>query len=153
MRRRLALSLAAALLTQVGCGHVMARAPESAPPAGSSNETVVEPSGSADRVAPPEVPPVERNGVRYLQAGDGRKVGQDQEHGVLVAIDIATGKQLWSLVVYPNRIQPGLEEDVQWIFFTSMSFDPDGRLRIVNEAGKTFLVDVGKRTVTAARGG
>jgi len=144
MRSRLALSLAAVLLTQAGCGgHVMANPPASAPP-----PEATQPAASADRVPPPEVPPVERDGVRYLQAEDGRKVGQDQEHGVLVAIDIASGRQLWSLVVYPNRPAPGLEEDAQWIFFTSMSFARDGRLRIVNEADKTFLVDVKRHTVS-----
>jgi hypothetical protein len=31
-----------------------------------------------------------------------------------------------------------------------MSAEPDGRLRIVNERSKTFLVDVKTRSVTAA---
>jgi len=31
-----------------------------------------------------------------------------------------------------------------------MAFDPDGRLRIVNEAGKAFLVDVKSHTATPA---
>jgi hypothetical protein len=30
-----------------------------------------------------------------------------------------------------------------------MSLEPDGRLRIVNESGDTFLVDVKSRSVTA----
>lgn len=51
--------------------------------------------------------------------------------------------------VYDNRRKPGLEGDVQDVFFSSMSVDADGRLRIVNERGDTFLVDVTTRTVTA----
>ena len=66
------------------------------------------------------------------------------------ASDAASGKQLWSLAVYPAEIDPKQEADVQWVFFKSMAFDAGGRLRIVNEAGKAFLVDVQRRTATSA---
>lgn len=108
-------------------------------------------SSDDDRLSPPEVPAVERDGVHYAQAPDGRDVGVDQIGGVLVAIEIASGKRLWTLAVYGNTVDPALEADAQWIFFTSMTFAPDGRLRIVNEADKTFLVDVKARTATPAR--
>jgi hypothetical protein len=73
---------------------------------------------SADRAPPPEVPPVERDGVRYEQAEDGRDVGVDQAGGVLVATEAGSGKRLWTLAVYGNPIDPKLEADVQWIYFT-----------------------------------
>jgi hypothetical protein len=57
---------------------------------------------------------------------------------------------LWTMKVYDNRRRPELEGDVQDVFFRSMSAEPDGRLRIVNERSKTFLVDVKTRSVTAA---
>jgi hypothetical protein len=104
---------------------------------------------SGDRLPPPEVSPIEQNGIRYWQAEDGNEVGHDQVGGVLVATDISSGEQLWTLAVYENPIDSKLETDVQWVFFTSMSFDPDGRLRIVNEAGKTFLVDIDAHSVVA----
>lgn len=105
---------------------------------------------SADRVAPPRVAPVEQGGVRYAQAEVGREVGADRADGVLVATDIASGRRLWTLSVYRTPRQPGLEEDVQWRFFASMAFDDDdGRLRVVNEAGEVFLVDVVRRVVDA----
>lgn len=107
-------------------------------------------NSSADRRAPREIPPLERNGVRYTQAQDGRDLGVEQVGGVLVATEASTDKPLWTLVVYANTIDPKLEADVQWVFFKSMAFDPDGRLRIVNEAGNTYLVDVEKRTSTPA---
>jgi hypothetical protein len=132
-----------------GCGHVSAAAPPADKPAA---DQAITPAGAADRLPPPEVLPVERDGVRYAQAEDGRKSGQTQEHGVLVALDAASGKRLWSLVVYPERPASGVEADRQWIFFKSMSFDADGRLRITNEADETFLVDVKLRTVTPQRG-
>lgn len=103
---------------------------------------------SDDRLPPPEVATVERDGVRYAQAENGRDVGLDQVGGVLVATDAASGKRLWSMAVYGNPVDPKLEDDVQWVYFTSMAFDPDGRLRITNEQGRTFLVDVKARKAT-----
>lgn len=107
-------------------------------------------TSSADRIGPPDVPPVHLGGVVYSQAEDGRDVGADQVGGVLVAADERTGEPLWVLPVYANPVDPALEADVQWVYFASMSVDADGRLRIVNEAGKTFLVDVRTRQVVAA---
>ena len=105
---------------------------------------------SADRIAPPDVPPIYHAGVVYSQADDGRDVGLDQVGGVLVASDEDSGKPLWTLAVYDNRTDPAQESDVQWVFFAAMTLDPDGRLRIVNEARQTFLVDVKTRQVAKA---
>lgn len=101
-----------------------------------------------DRRAPASIPAVEHDGIRYEQASDGRAVGAAQVGGVLVASDAATGARLWTLAVYCNPIDQDREADVQWVFFTSMVFADNGMLRISNEAGKSFLVDVKKRTVT-----
>lgn len=111
----------------------------------------ISPAGSADRLPPPVVPSVERDGVRYAQAEDGRVVGRSQVGGVLVASAADSGKRLWTLVVYGNSVNPEQEADAQWVFFKSMSFDPDGRLRIVNEADQTYFVDVHNQTVSPAR--
>lgn len=105
---------------------------------------------SADRQAPPDVPPLTRDGVTYAQADDGRALGHDQVGGVLEARDAATGGRLWTLAVYPNAIDPDFEEDVQWRFFRSMAWADDGRLRVVDEAGGQWLVDVRARTSTPA---
>jgi hypothetical protein len=107
-------------------------------------------SSSADRLPPAVIPPLERKGVRYTQAESGHDVGLNQVGGVLVASAADSGKRLWVLAVYPNPIDPGQEADAQWIFFKSMIFDPDGRLRIVNEAGKAYLVDVDTHKVSPA---
>jgi hypothetical protein len=110
----------------------------------------ISPAGQADRLPPPDVAPVVRDGVRYSQATDGRELGLSQVSGVLVATQVDSGKRLWTLTVYGNPIDPKQEADVQWVFFKSMAFDPDGRLRIVNEAGQAFLVDVQKQTASPA---
>lgn len=107
-------------------------------------------SGQADRIAPPVVPPVERDGIRYAQADDGRSLGFKQVGGVLVATDVKTGQRLWSLPVYTREIDPKLEADVQWVFFKSMAFAPSGELLIENESGEKFLVNVQQKTVSPA---
>ncbi len=98
---------------------------------------------SADRLGPPDVPPVYHDGVVYSQDEDG-------SGGMLIASDEDSGKPLWTLQVYDVKIDKALEADAQWVFFAAMTLDPDGRLRIVNEAGQTFLVDVKIRKVSAA---
>lgn len=125
----------------------------SAPVASASAALAIAPAGQADRLPFPDVPAVVRDGVRYAQAEDGHAVGADQVGGVLVASSVSDGQRLWTLVVYPNRADAayGQEADAQWVFFKSMAFDPDGRLRIVNEANQAFLVDVTRRTVAPAR--
>lgn len=125
-------------------------------PAGSvatnqATSQAISPAGNADRLPPPEVPPVERDGVRYAQAEDGRTVGYKQVSGVLVASAADSGKQLWTLAVYANKVDPKQEADVQWVYFKLMAFEPDGRLRIVNEADQAFFVDVRRQTVSPAR--
>ena len=100
-------------------------------------------TSSADRLGPPDVPPIYHGGVVYSQDDDG-------PGGVLVASDEDTGKPLWTLKVYDTPIDPALEADVQWVYFAAMTLDAYGRLRIVNEAGKTFLVDVRARKVAEA---
>lgn len=135
----------------VNAAPLQAAAPAPVVPASAVDVPAPPVRSSADRVAPAIVPPVVRDGVRYAQAEDGRSVGLDQVGGVLVASDVASRKRLWTLAVYGQTLDPKLEADVQWVFFKSMAFEPDGRLRIVNEAGKTFFVDVQARTVTPAR--
>ncbi len=107
-------------------------------------------SVSADRQAPPDVPPVTRGGVTYRQAEDGRAVGYDQVGGVLIADDAASRARLWTLAVYPNPINKDFEGDAQWRFFRAMSFDSNGRLRVVDEAGRAWLVDVERQASSPA---
>ena len=102
----------------------------------------------ASRIPPPKVAPVVLNSIRYAQVA-GREWVDGQVGGLLAAY-AAGDEMLWTLKVYDNRRQPDLEGDVQDVFFRSMSVEADGRLRIVNERGDVFLVDVNTRSVTAA---
>jgi hypothetical protein len=101
---------------------------------------------SASRVPPPKVEPVIIDNIRYAQR-PGRESVDGQVGGLLSAYDSA-GKLLWTLKVYDNVRRPDLEGDVQDVYFSSMTLEPDGRLRIVNEDGDAFLVDVKSRAVS-----
>lgn len=105
----------------------------------------------ASRVPPPDVPPVEHKGIRYAQEMQGLDHGFDQATGYLVAYDAKTNEQLWAVKVYEVETVPGLEPDVQWIYFKSMSLVP-GRdeLLIENEVGGRYLIDLEKRSSTPA---
>lgn len=103
---------------------------------------------SASRLPPAKVAPVVLNGVRYAQIAGKESI--DGQVGGLLAAYTPQGEVLWTMKVYDNRRRPELEGDVQDVFFSAMSAEPDGRLRIVNERGDVFLVDVKTRTVTAA---
>lgn len=107
------------------------------------------PTGS--RPPPPEVPPIEHEGVRYAQVVDGLRQGFDQSTGYLVATDVASDRKLWSVKVYEVEVVPGLELDVQRLYFKSMSLVP-GRdeLLVENESGGKYIVDLKRRTSTPA---
>jgi hypothetical protein len=95
----------------------------------------------AKRVAPPKVEPVVHQGVRYIVPNnDGRRA-------YIEAWDIQTDKKLWDLTIFTNRIDPMLEEDVQWVFIKALKA-LDGTLIVTSERGKTYRVDLKTKAVT-----
>jgi hypothetical protein len=103
----------------------------------------------ASRLPPATVAPVTIDGIRYQQMSGSTDPDIGQLGGILGAFD-AGGRRLWWMKVYDNPRRPDVEGDVQDVFFQSMTVQDDGRLLIVNEDGKRFLVDVRQRTSTAA---
>jgi hypothetical protein len=101
----------------------------------------------ASRLPPAKVEPITIGNIRYAQLFGKSSV--DGQMGALLAAYDDKGGMLWTIKVYDSRRKPELEGDVQDVFFSSMSLDSDGRLRIVNERGDTFLVDVKAHIVTA----
>jgi hypothetical protein len=95
----------------------------------------------AKRVAPAKVEPVVYQGVQYIAPNDdGRRV-------YIEAWDVQTNKKLWDLTIYTNRIDPTLEEDVQWVFIKAMNIR-DGALLVTSERDKIYRVDLKTKTVT-----
>jgi hypothetical protein len=88
----------------------------------------------AERLSPDPVPPLVCDGRRFEAPNvDGRTA-------YLQAWDEKTGHKLWEIPVFENRIEPGLEEDVQWVFIKSIAVRDD-RLMISSERGATYFVD------------
>ena len=125
-----------------------ADSPASAASAASAPEPAATPAPHVDRGPPTIVPDIVRDGVRYTEGDADRDPGLPQATGMLVAYDDFSGKRLWTLAVYSEGADAKKAPDARWIFFTRMTFDPDGQLRIVNEAGEAFLVDVRRHAAT-----
>jgi hypothetical protein len=98
-------------------------------------------SASAKRTAPVKVEPVIHEGGRYVVPND------DGRRPYIQAWDIKTSKKLWELTIFTNRIDPKLEEDVQWVFIEKLSVR-DGTLIVTSERGKTYEIDLKKKDIT-----
>jgi hypothetical protein len=95
---------------------------------------------SAKRTAPVKVEPVIHESIRYVAPND------DGRRGYIEAWDVQTNKKLRDLTVFTNRIDPKLEEDVQWVFIKSLSIR-DGKLMVTSERGAIYQIDLNTRTV------
>jgi hypothetical protein len=93
------------------------------------------------RVAPAKLEPVIYQGVRYIAPND------DGRRAYIEARDIQTNKKLWDLTIFTNRIDPTLEEDVQWIFINALNIR-DGALIVTSERDKIYRVDLKTKAVT-----
>ena len=99
---------------------------------------------SAKRIAPAAVEPVIHEGVRYVAPnGDGRRA-------YLEAWDVRSNKKLWDLTVFINRIDPKLEEDVQWVFINTLSMR-DHTLIVTSERGTTYQIDLQTKAITQSQ--
>jgi len=98
----------------------------------------------AKRTAPGPVPPVRRDGVEYT-VPDGFMMG------LVAATDLRTGTLLWRRQIYPVRVDPRLETDVQDCWITSLRAEP-GRLRVTNDRGWIYLLDLKSLRVRVVKG-
>ena len=95
----------------------------------------------AKRTVAPKVEPVTYQGIRYVVPND------DGRRGYIEAWDIPNDKKLWELTVFTNRIDPTLEEDVQWDFIEKLSLR-DGVLSVTSERGKAYQIDLKTKAIT-----
>jgi hypothetical protein len=99
----------------------------------------------------PEPPPVVQNGVRYQVEFGGKSHGFPHIGGVVAAVDDATERVLWTVVVYRVTFNPNKEEDTQEVFITDLALNGDGtRLIVTNEEGKRFAINPATQAVEAA---
>jgi hypothetical protein len=103
------------------------------------------------RVAPPDVPAITLEGLRYEALLWGREQGLGQNGGLINVVDAATGKSVGVIKVYDIEYQAQLETDVQDVFFESMTASTDGKhLVVIDEKGRRFMVDLTQRTAKPA---
>src|SRR5882724_6703213 len=97
-------------------------------------------SALSKRIAPPTVTPVIHEGVRYVAPTD------DGRRAYVEVWDVQTNKRLWELTVFTNRIDPKLEEDVQWVFINAMRLRHD-TLIVTSERGQKYEVDLKTKAI------
>jgi len=104
----------------------------------------------AKRVAPPEVRPVTMGGVRYEVLHWGKRRSLPQNGGYIIAVDVASGRELWVQRIYELRYDAAMESDVQDRFISSLRKTFFGsKLKIEDEAGNRFLFDPATRVIEA----
>jgi len=85
--------------------------------------------------------PVIYEGIRYVAPND------DGGRAYVEAWNAATDEKLWKLTIFTTRIDPNLEEDVQWVFIKALNIQ-DGRLIATSERGETHQVDLNTKEIT-----
>ena len=100
------------------------------------------------RVGPPVVEPVTLGTLRFEAVPWGRERGLQQNGGYIEAFDAATGAAQWLLRIYAINYRDDLEEDVQDLFIEELKAGPRGKLTVIDEQGRRFLVDPATRSVT-----
>jgi hypothetical protein len=93
------------------------------------------------RTAPKSVPPITQKGIRYVAPNDNGRVAW------VIASDAKTGKELWRLTIFETKIEPFLEEDVQWVFITRLGFR-DNSLLVQDEKSRCYRIDLTTKHVT-----
>jgi hypothetical protein len=95
----------------------------------------------AKRAAPAKVEPVVYQGIRYTAPND------DGRHAHIEAWDVQTDKKLWDLTIFTNRINPKLEQDIQWVFIKTLEIQDD-MLYLTSESGKIYQVNLKTKVLT-----
>ncbi|MES9884672.1 MAG: hypothetical protein ABW185_27830, partial [Sedimenticola sp.] len=97
--------------------------------------------GGRRRLVPPELEPIENNGVLYREVRSAQLLGQDQQSGFLIAEDPGSREQLWLLQIYDINYDQEKEKDAQEIYFVELKLLPGKEtIFIEDELGRQFTV-------------
>jgi len=100
-----------------------------------------------ERAEPPEPAAVVLGGVRYQSLPWGKARGLGQNGGYIAATDPKTGEELWILKVYDVSYDRDMEADKLDVFISKIAPEGPAALRIENEKGRVYRVDLKDRTV------
>jgi hypothetical protein len=100
----------------------------------------------AKRLPPQKVEPVVVADIRIEAPLDSGRLGRIQ------AFDCSDGHLMWVLTVFENKIDPKMEEDVQWRFIKKLTF-ANGSLEVLAEDNTRYSVDLSTHKVTELTNG
>lgn len=92
---------------------------------------------------------VSYNGIRYEALQWGKAIDLEQNGGYIVAYNEANDEKLWTLKVYDVYYDGDMEDDKQDVFITNITIGLFNKniLKIKNEKGKRFVVNLADKTV------
>ncbi|MEN9866856.1 MAG: hypothetical protein RL748_2446 [Pseudomonadota bacterium] len=96
----------------------------------------------------PEPESVCHEGIRYEAIPWGKARGLPQNGGYVSAFDIETNDELWMLKIYDVAYDGDMEEDKQDIFIDDLRINSEGQLRVSDERGNVYVVDLTTKKVT-----
>jgi hypothetical protein len=64
----------------------------------------------------------------------------------VIASDAKTGKELWRLTIFETKIEPFLEEDVQWVFITRLELKGNSLL-VQDERSRCYKIELTTRQI------
>jgi len=102
---------------------------------------------AGSRVGQPSTPEITFEGKRYMQIENGERLGL-QRTGLMAIFDAASNKRLAVVKIYDEQRQPGVEADIQDVFFTRFELVAGKReLLIENERRKRFAFEIDTQKV------
>ncbi|MBC7666356.1 MAG: hypothetical protein H7276_21625 [Caulobacter sp.] len=105
-----------------------------------------------ERSEVPEPAAVLSGGVRIEALAWGRARGLDQNGGYIAAYDAITDNEAWLLKVYDIVYDDKRETDKQDLFIEELTLEPSGLLRVTDERGRVYRVDLRERAVVKGQG-
>jgi hypothetical protein len=106
----------------------------------------------AKRVAPPELPSLIIEGVKYQAFYPAPKNTDPAGMEAFVrATRASDGEELWKALIFRVTYNVGLETDVQDIFITDLKFK-QGKLTIRDERNRAFVLDLKTKKVKKVSG-
>lgn len=88
-----------------------------------AGEPIKEKSMESAKRRVPKVKPLTHQGVRYEPLRHARDNGFSQSGGVLAAVDVASGKTLWTRQLYQTPFDANEELDVQEVYIETLALD------------------------------
>lgn len=141
-RRDMARAIGAAL-----CGPFVA---SSLLPAAAASEPIKEKSMESAKRRVPKVKPLTHQGVRYEPLRHARDNGFTQSGGVLAAVEVASGKTLWTRQLYQTSFDANEERDVQEVYIETLALDAkSGSLVATDERRRRWRVQLADGKVEA----